>query len=175
MKSFRPKAKGSQGDDDPGDPPTPDTAANDQSATSEPDPMPRTKPCPRTAEVDSRGEKCSNATHTSTTDPDARLYKKAPGTALCFIGHGLMDMRHVPPSVRGTCRLRSGLIVEADLARATARAERQAAIDPRHGHSDPWRSHGSIRRHSPGPTRRLTLGADRRYDVAEFVADLRQA
>jgi len=151
MKSFRPKVEGSQGDDDPGDPPTPDTAANDQSATTEPDPMPRTKPNPRNAEVDFRGEKRSNATHASTTDPDARLYKKAPGTgaALCFIGHGLMENR-------------SGLIVQADLTRATGRAERQAAID-------------MIHRHSPGSTRRLTLGADKGYDAAEFVADLRQA
>lgn len=151
MKSFRPKTEGSQGDDDPGDPPKSDTAANDQPTTTEPDPMPRTKPDPRNAEVDFRGEKRSNATHASTTDPDARLYKKAPGAAaaLCFIGHGLMENR-------------SGLIVEADFTCATGRAERQAAID-------------MIHRHSPGSTRRLTLGADKGYDAAEFVADLRQA
>ncbi|RWR04110.1 IS5 family transposase [Paenirhodobacter populi] len=151
MKSFRPKTEGPQGDDDPGDPPKPDTAANDQPATTEPDPMPRTKPGNRNAEVDFRGEKRSNATHASTTDPDARLYKKAPGAAaaLCFIGHGLMENR-------------SGLIVQADLTRADGRAERQAAID-------------MIHRHSPGSTRRLTLGADKGYDAAEFVTDLRQA
>lgn len=150
-KSFRPKADGSQGDDDLGDPQKPDTAANDQPATTGSDPMPRTKPCPRNGEADFRGEKRSNATHASTTDPDARLYKKAPGAgaALCFIGHGLMENR-------------SGLIVQADLTRATGRAERQAAID-------------MIHRHSPGSTRRLTLGADKGYDAAEFVADLRQA
>ncbi len=88
MKSFRPKVEGSQGDDDPGAPLTPDTAANDQPATTKPDPMPRTKPSPRNTEVDFRGERRSNATHASTTDPDARLYKKAPGAGatLCFIG-----------------------------------------------------------------------------------------
>lgn len=151
MKSFRPKTEGSQGDDDPGDPRSFDTAADDQPNTTEIAPMPRTKPSPRNAEVDFRGEKRSNATHASTTDPDARLYKKAPGAAaaLCFIGHGLMENR-------------SGLIVEADLTRATGRAERQAAID-------------MIHRHSPGSSRRLTLGADKGYDAAEFVTDLRHA
>ena len=80
--------------------------------------MPRAKSSLRNAEVDFKGEKRSNATHASTTDPDARLYKKAPGTgaALCFIGYGLMENR-------------SGLIVEADLTRATGRAERQAATN----------------------------------------------
>ncbi|MBJ2152827.1 hypothetical protein JC607_18325 [Paracoccus sp. IB05] len=82
--------------------------------------MPRTKPTPHNAEVDFRGEKPSNATHASTTDPDARFYKKAPctGTALCFIGHGLMENR-------------SGLIVDADLTRATARrAAGRNRLDP---------------------------------------------
>ncbi|WP_277749267.1 transposase [Paenirhodobacter populi] len=67
-----------------------------------------------------------------------------------------------PYTVRGTCRLRSGLIVQADLTRANGRAERQAAIN-------------MIHRHSPGSIRRLTLGVDKGYDAAEFVADLRQA
>lgn len=57
---------------------------------------------------------------------------------------------------------RSGLIVQADLTPATGWAERQAAID-------------MIHRHSPGSTRRLTLGADKGYDAAAFVAGLRQA
>jgi hypothetical protein len=98
-----------------------------------------------------RGEKRSNSTHASTTDPDARLYKKSPGTgtALCFIGHALMENR-------------SGLIVQGELTQADGRAERQAALD-------------MVHRHSPGSTRKLTLGADKGYDAAEFVADLRQA
>ena len=124
MKSFQPKTEGSQGDDDPGNPLTPSIAADDQPNTTDPDPMHHTKPGPRNAEVDFRGEKRSNATHASTTDPDARLYKKAhgAGATLCFIGHGLMENR-------------SGLIVQADLTRATGRAERQAAIDMIHRHS----------------------------------------
>ena len=52
----------------------------------------------RNAAVDFRGEKRSNATHASTTDPDARLYRKGPGmqAKLCFIGHGLMENRSLP-------------------------------------------------------------------------------
>jgi len=57
---------------------------------------------------------------------------------------------------------RSGLIVQGDLTQADGRAERKAALD-------------MIHRHSPGSTRRLTLGADKGFDAADFVADLRQA
>lgn len=105
----------------------------------------------RNSEVDFNGEKRSNATHASTTDPEARLYKKSPGTgaALCFIGHALMENRH-------------GLVVQGDLTQAEDHAERRAALD-------------MIHRHSPGSTRRLTLGADKGYDSADFVRDLRQA
>jgi hypothetical protein len=105
----------------------------------------------RNAEVDFRGEKRSSATHASTTDPDARLYKKSPGTGamLCFIGHALME----------NC---AGLIVRGDLTQADGHAERRAALD-------------MIHRHSSGSTQRLTLGADKGFDAAEFVADLRQA
>lgn len=48
-----------------------------------------------TAGVGFKGEKRSNATHASTTDPDAHLYRKSPGTGamLCFIGHALMENR----------------------------------------------------------------------------------
>ena len=104
----------------------------------------------RNAEVDFKGEKRSNATHVSTTDPEARLYKKSPGTgaALCFMGHALMENRH-------------GLIVQGELTQADGHAERRAALD-------------MVHRHSPGSTRRLTLGADKGYDAAEFVADLRR-
>ena len=93
----------------------------------------------------------SNATHASTTDPDARLYRKSSGTGamLCFIGHALMENR-------------SGLIVQGDLTPADGHAERRAALD-------------MIHRHSPGSTRQLTLGADKGFDAAEFVADLRKA
>ena len=49
----------------------------------------------RNAPANFRGEKRSNATHRSTTDPNARLYRKGPGmeARLCFIGHGLMENR----------------------------------------------------------------------------------
>ena len=63
----------------PGDPPAPDTTPdNEPSETpAETDTMPRNTKAHRNAEVDLRGEKRSNATHASTTDPDARLYEKA--------------------------------------------------------------------------------------------------
>jgi hypothetical protein len=50
----------------------------------------------RNAEADFHGQKRSNDTHASTTDPYARLYRKGKGkeTKLCFIGHGLMENRH---------------------------------------------------------------------------------
>src|SRR6201993_1796279 len=72
----------------------------------------------RNAPVDFRGEKRSNQTHRSTTDPDARLYRKGPGmeAKLCFIGHGLMENR-------------AGLIVHARLTRVSGHAERLAALD----------------------------------------------
>ena len=151
MKSFRPKADDMPPDDDPGSPPGPDSPTKDQPQTTETDPMSSPIRQSRNAEVDFRGEKRSNATHASTTDPDARLYKKSPGTGamLCFIGHALMENR-------------SGLIVQGDLTQADGQAERRAALD-------------MIHRHSPGSTRQLTLGADKSFDAAEFVADLRQA
>jgi transposase len=154
MKSFQPKADAAPPDvDDPGDPRAPDATADHAPAQSEREtaPMPRPTRHKRNAEVDFRGEKRSNATHVSKTDPEARLYKKSPGTgaALCFIGHALMENR-------------SGLIVQGDLTRADGHAERRAALD-------------MVHRHSPGSTRRLTLGADKGFDSADFVADLRQA
>ncbi|MFO1080274.1 MAG: IS5 family transposase [Reyranellaceae bacterium] len=95
------------------------------------------------------GEKRSNETHASTTDPQAQLHRKGSGkeAKLAFLGHALMENR-------------SGLIVEADLTQANGRAERQAARQ-------------MIVRHAPD-ARRLTLGADKGYDTSDFVADLRQ-
>ena len=153
MKSFQPKADDTPPDDDPGGPTHPAIPAADhpEQTPSETDPMSRDRRQSRNAEVDFKGEKRSNATHASTTDPDARLYKKSPGTGamLCFIGHALMENRN-------------GLIVQGDLTPADGHAERRAALD-------------MIHRHSPGSTRQLTLGADKGFDAAEFVADLRQA
>jgi transposase len=154
MKSFQPKADAAPPDDDgPGNPSSPDTTPETEPSDSpaETDQMPRNAKSPRNAEVDFKGEKRSNATHASITDPDARLYKKSPGTGaiLCFMGHALMENR-------------SGLIVQGDLTQADGHAERKAALD-------------MIHRHSPGSTRQLTLGADKGYDAASFVRDLRQA
>jgi transposase len=104
----------------------------------------------RNAEIDFHGQKRSNATHVSTTDPDARLYRKGPGkeARLCFMGHAMTENRH-------------GLVVEATLTEATGTVEREAAKD-------------MIQNHSPGSERRLTVGADKAYDTAGFVAELRQ-
>lgn len=150
MKSVRPRAPLA---DDGGGPP-----GGDGPAQPSPDPQPSeitamSRPIrkSRNAQVDFRGHKRSNATHVSTTDPDARLYKKAPGTGavLGFIGHALMENR-------------SGLIVQGELTQADGRAERRAALE-------------MIHRQAPGSCRRLTLGADRGFDAAAFVADLREA
>ncbi|WP_207470748.1 IS5 family transposase, partial [Paracoccus fontiphilus] len=154
MKSFKPKAEGTSPDDeDPDNPPTQGDTPDDQTAEANPETasMPRSTHRSRNAEVDFKGEKRSNATHASTTDPEARLYKKSLGTGamLCFMGHALMENRH-------------GLVVQGDLTQADGHAERKAALDMLH-------------RHSPGSTRKLTLGADKAYDAAGFVADLRRA
>jgi transposase len=153
MKSFQPKPQDAPPDDEDSDDPPSRAAVDLPPADTNPetDPMPRPNRQSRNAEVDFRGEKRSNATHASTTDPDARLYRKSPGTGavLCFMGHALMENR-------------SGLIVQGDLTRADGHAERKAALDMIHAHS-------------PGSTRQLTLGADKGYDSADFVRDLRRA
>lgn len=102
----------------------------------------------RNAEADFRGEKRSNTTHASTTDPDAKLYRKGPGmeAKLAFLGHALMENR-------------SGLIVDACLTKVCGHAERVAALAMIEPHAD-----------RPRP---ITLGADRGYDAADFVNELR--
>jgi transposase len=103
----------------------------------------------RNAERSFHKEKRSNETHRSTTDPDARLYKKGDGqpAKLCYIGHALMENRH-------------GLAVGGGISQATGTAERETALDL---------IDGRRRRR-----RRITLGADKAYDVARFVHDLRE-
>jgi len=155
MKSFQPKPEAAPPDDGEGpDGPPPSPPADAEAfETTKPEPATMTAPKARmrNAEVDFRGQKRSNATHASVTDPEARLYKKSPGAGatLCFIGHTLMENRH-------------GFIVQTEVTQADGHAERKAALD-------------MIQRHSPGSTRRLTLGADKAYDAEEFVEDLRQA
>ena len=123
MKSFRPK-------DGSGEPPGPG----------------------RNGERNFRREKRSNETHASTTDPDARLYRKGNGQAsrLCFMGHVLMENRN-------------GLVVDATLTHATGTAEREATLTML-----------DRRKRTKRITRRITLGADKAYDVTGFVGDLRQ-
>ena len=167
MKSFQPKPEGSPPDDGgPGEPPAPDTAPETQPAKTrtETNPMPRPTRPSRNAEVDFKGETRSNATHVSATDPEARLYKKSPGTGamLCFIGHALMENR-------------SGLIVQGDLTQSPFRRMQAFACRATDGHAERRAALDMVHRHSPGSTRRLTPGADKGYDAAVFVADLRKA
>ena len=102
----------------------------------------------RNAERNFHKEKRSNETHQSTTDPDARLYKKGDGqpAKLCYMGHALMENRH-------------GLAVGGGVSQATGTAEREKALELIDGR-------GRRRR-------RITLGADKAYDVTQFVHDLR--
>lgn len=101
----------------------------------------------RNGERDFKGEKRSNATHRSTTDEDARLFRKGQGQAsqLCYMGHVLMENRN-------------GLAVGGVLTRAAGAAETAAALHLA----------GAL---PPGPK---TLGADKGYDSADFVMELRE-
>jgi len=119
MKSFRPK-------DGSGEPPAPG----------------------RNGERDFHGEKRSNETHASTTDPDVRLLRKAAGQAskLCHMGHVLMENRN-------------GLVVDAITTTATGTAEREAAIAMVGDRPDGGR---------------ITLGGDKAYDTEDFVAEMRR-
>ena len=103
----------------------------------------------RNGERNFRRETRSNETHRSATDPDARLYRKGDGQAsrLCYMGHALMENRH-------------GLAVGAEVTHATGTAEREAGL-------------ALVRRQRRDRARRITLGADKAYDVAGFIADLR--
>ena len=126
MKSFQPR-------DGSGEPPSPG----------------------RNGERNFRKEKRSNATHVSTTDPDAQLFRKGDGQAsrLCFMGHALMENRN-------------GLIVDCQLTRATGTAEREAAL------AMIERSRKTSSRTVRGP--RVTLGADKGFDAEDFVLSLKE-
>jgi transposase len=121
MKSFRPK-------NGPHDPP-PEGGGRNQDA-------------------DFHGEKRSNATHASATDPEARLYRKGAGkeARLCFMGHALMENR-------------SGLLVSSCLTPANGHAERVAALAMIEVYGD--------------RSRAATLGADKGFDAQDFVNELR--
>jgi hypothetical protein len=101
----------------------------------------------RNAERDFHGEKRKNATHSSTTDPDARLFRKGAGkeAKLCHMGHLMTENRN-------------GLIVDARLTEANGTAERATALDMIEDNARP----GS------------TVGGDKNYDTADFVAGCRE-
>jgi transposase len=101
----------------------------------------------RNAERNFHGEKRKNDTHVSITDPDARLFRKGAGkeAKLCHMGHLMMENRN-------------GLIVDARLTEANGTAERSTALDMIEDNARP----GS------------TVGGDKNYDTADFVAGCRQ-
>lgn len=129
MKSFRPKQPDRGGTGDDGD------GAGGGAGGG------------RNGERDFRGEKRSNETHASITDPDARLYKKASGqpSRLCFVGTALMENRN-------------GLVVDGRLTRASGISECLSGID-------------LADQHIP---ERGTLAGDKGFDTADFVAELRE-
>ena len=94
------------------------------------------------------GQKRRNDTHASTTDPEARLYRKGNGreSKLCFMGHALMENRN-------------GLAIGVMVTQANGTAERVAALE-------------LVARYTKKS--RITLGADKAYDVAAFVEELRK-
>lgn len=121
LKSFRPKGE------DQGNRPPPDDSGNPT--------------------VNFRGEKRSNATHESTTDPESRLMRKSTGkeAKLSYGGHALMENRH-------------GLLVDIKITEATGTSEREA---------------GQLmlkrQRKKVSQNKHFTLGADKGYDTADFV------
>jgi transposase len=119
QKTFRPK----EVEDGPSEAPPPDG--------------------PRNPTVNFHGQKRSNTTHQSTTDPDARLFKKARGheAKLVYMGHALTENRN-------------GLVVNTCVTHATGTAEREAAL-------------GMIE--EIAGAHRVTVGADKNYDTRDFV------
>ena len=112
------------------------------------------------AERDFHGEKRSNDTHASTTDPDCRLYRKGKGkeSKLCYMGHALMENRH-------------GLVVDATVTTATGTAEREAAVEMITGVLPAEPEVATTPATADAP-RRITLGADKGYDAAGFIDEL---
>lgn len=96
---------------------------------------------------DFRGQKRSNDTHASKTDPESKLMRKGNGreAKLCFMGHALMENRN-------------GLLIDLRVSQANGRAERETALE-------------MLAEHAHG---RATVGADRGYDTKDFVARARE-
>jgi hypothetical protein len=127
LKSFRPREEaGGEG--------SPDGSAGGQG---------------RNPTVDFHGEKRSNKTHCSRTDPDARLARKGNGkeAKLAYAGHILVENRN-------------GLIVDVEVTPATGTAEREAALR-------------MLARERTRQKKRMTVGADRGYDTRDFVKETR--
>jgi hypothetical protein len=99
--------------------------------------------------VNFKGEKRSNQTHQSTTDPEARLYKKTHGSEakLAYLGHVLMENRN-------------GLVADLDLTLATGTAEWEVAEK-------------LLKSQRRSQSQRLTVGADKAYDTHDFVQKMR--
>ena len=104
---------------------------------------------PKNPTVNFHGQPRRNDTHQSTTDPEARLYKKAVGreAKLGYLAHLLTENRH-------------GFIIDTAVTNATGTAERDAAI--------------ALLGELPLTTRRVTVGADKNFDTAAWVAAVRQ-
>jgi transposase len=101
--------------------------------------------------IDFHGEKRSNDTHQSTTDPEAQLFRKGKGkeSKLSFMGHVLIENRH-------------GLVITTRYTQATGRAEREAAEE-------------MISEVKGGRKIHVTLGGDKNYDTTDFVDRMREA
>jgi len=102
----------------------------------------------RNPHVDFRGKERKNDTHASTTDPDARLYRKGDGqeSKLSYLGHVVMENRH-------------GLVVGCEVTHADGHGEREAGRE-------------LMNRIARKP--HVTLGADKGYDTADFIASMRE-
>jgi transposase len=108
--------------------------------------------------VDFHGERRSNDTHQSTTDPDTRLYRKGPGreAKLCYMGHVVMENRH-------------GLAVRVQATTATGTAEAETAedlVEQLAGDPEELDEQGAA-------SQRRTVGADKAFDTADFVDAMR--
>ena len=110
---------------------------------------PSEPPAGRNSELSWHGQQRKNDTHASTTDPDARLFRKSNNTAatLCYAGHLLMEKR-------------SALIVDAELTIADGYAERATALE--------------MLGRLPKRGRRRTVAADKAYDTKGFVGQARE-
>jgi transposase len=146
LKSFRPKGEGAEAPTGGRGPGGEGPAAGDRDPAEEEPGRPGRD---RNPSVDFHGERRRNDTHASRTDPEALLAKHSAGEAarLAYAGHLLTENRH-------------GLIVQADLSRATGTAERETGIE-------------LVKKQRTQRKGRLTVAADKNYDTREFVKELR--